>query len=55
MACRTKLAVEVKGDIDKLMREWDQWGRHRVTAYGDALGAVREFAGAAGLKGVEET
>lgn len=54
MACRTKLAVEVKGDIDRLMREWDQWGWHRVTVYGDVLGAIREFAGAAGLKVVEE-
>ncbi len=54
MACRTKLAVEVKGDIDKLMREWDQWGWHRVTVYGDVMGPLREFARAAGLAVVEE-
>jgi hypothetical protein len=33
-ACRTKLAAEVK-DIHKLMGEWDRWGWHRVTFYGD--------------------
>ncbi|KPK79481.1 MAG: hypothetical protein AMS27_18000, partial [Bacteroides sp. SM23_62_1] len=30
-ASRTKLAVEVKGDINKLFNYWDQWGWHRVT------------------------
>ncbi len=34
-ACRTKLAVEPVGDIEKLFAEWDQWGWHRVTVYGD--------------------
>ena len=54
MACRTKLAAEVKGDIDKLLREWDQWGWHRVTVYGDVLGPLRDFARAAGLTIVAE-
>ncbi len=33
-ACRTKLAVEVP-DARKLLGEWDRWGWHRVTFYGD--------------------
>ena len=48
-ACRTKLAAEVK-DIDKLLGEWDRWGWHRVTFYGDyrrpveALSALMGFS-----------
>lgn len=53
-ACRTKLAVEVKGDIDKLLREWDQWGWHRVTAYGDLREPVFALAKALGMKVIEE-
>lgn len=53
-ACRTKLAVEVKGDIEKLMNEWDQWGWHRVTVYGDVREPVTELAKALGMKMVEE-
>lgn len=54
MACRTKLAVEVKGDIDKLMTEWDRWGWHRVTFYGDLKAAVREVCRALGIAMIEE-
>ena len=25
----------MKGDLDKLMTFWDQWGWHRVTFFGD--------------------
>ncbi len=53
-ACRTKLAVEVKGDIEKLMNEWDQWGWHRVSVYGDVREPVKELAKALGLKMIEE-
>ncbi|UCD27989.1 MAG: hypothetical protein JSV03_12925 [Planctomycetota bacterium] len=49
-ACRTKLAVEVKGDIDKLMNEWDQWSWHRVTCYGDLKKPVEQMAKALGMK-----
>ncbi len=49
-ACRTKLAVQVKGDIDKLMRYWDQWGWHRVTVYGDLIEPFAELAKAIGFK-----
>ena len=53
-ACRTKLAVEVKGDIDKLQTMWDQWGWHRVTFYGDPKPQVQEFCKATGFVLVEE-
>jgi len=53
-ACRSKLAVEVKGDIEKLMNEWDQWGWHRVSVYGDVQEPVCELAKALGMKMVEE-
>ena len=49
MACRTKLAVEVVGDIDKLMTEWDRWGWHRVTFYGDLKEQVQALSKALGL------
>jgi len=54
MACRTKLAVVVRGDIDKLLSYWDQWGWHRVTFYGDLKEPVQEISKALGLKIVEE-
>lgn len=53
-ACRSKLAVELKGDIDKLMNEWDQWGWHRVTLYGDLVEPVREMAKALKMRVVVE-
>lgn len=53
-ACRTKLAVEPKGDLDKLLTYWDQWGWHRVTFYGDLKGPVQEVCQALGLKLIEE-
>jgi hypothetical protein len=53
-ACRTKLAAEPKGDLDKLMTQWDQWGWHRVTFYGDLRIPLEGFCKAAGLKMVEE-
>jgi len=53
-ACRTKLAVEVKGDIDKLLTQWDRWSWHRVTFYGDLKSQVQDFCKAAGFSLVEE-
>jgi len=52
-ACRTKLAAEVKV-IDKLLGEWDRWGWHRVTFYGDHRRVVADFAALAGFRMVEE-
>jgi L-fucose isomerase-like protein len=49
-ACRTKLAAEVKGDIQKLLSEWDRWGWHRVTCYGDQRQIVEVAAGLLGMK-----
>jgi len=53
-ACRTKLAVEPIGDIEKLFAEWDQWGWHRVTCYGDLKKPVFDLADALGWKVIEE-
>jgi len=53
-ACRTKLAVEPVGDIEKLFTMWDQWGWHRVTVYGDLKEPVFALADAMGFKVVEE-
>ena len=53
-ACRTKLAAEPLGDIEKLFTQWDQWGWHRVTFYGDLKKPVYALADALGWKVVEE-
>jgi hypothetical protein len=53
-ACRTKLCAEPVGDIEKLFREWDQWGWHRVTFYGDLKESVYALADALGWNVVEE-
>lgn len=53
-ACRSKLAVEVR-DIDKLLGEWDRWGWHRVTFYGDHKRAVETVSALAGFKLIWES
>ncbi len=53
-ACRTKLAVEPVGDIEKLFGEWDQWGWHRVTYYGDLKDPIYALAEEMGYKVLEE-
>lgn len=53
-ACRTKLCAEPVGDLEKLFREWDQWGWHRVTFYGDLKQPVYALAEALGWKVLEE-
>ena len=53
-ACRTKLAAEPVGDIEKLFGMWDQWGWHRVTCYGDIKEPVYALADAIGWKVIEE-
>jgi len=53
-ACRTKLAAEPVGDVEKLFTMWDQWGWHRVTAYGDLKKPVFALADAMGWKVIEE-
>jgi hypothetical protein len=52
-ACRTKLAAEVK-DINKLMEEWDRWGWHRVTFYGDIKRPVETLSALLGISIVYE-
>lgn len=53
-ACRTKLAAEPKGDIEKLFREWDRWGWHRVTFYGDLKEPIFALADALGWEVIQE-
>ncbi len=53
-ACRTKLAAEPLGDIEKLFTMWDKWGWHRVTFFGDLKKPVYELAGVMGWQVIEE-
>ncbi len=53
-ACRTKLAVEPLGDIEKLFTMWDRWGWHRVTIYGDLKEPIQALADAMGWTVFEE-
>lgn len=52
--CRTQLIGEVSGDIGKLFAEWDRFGWHRVTVYGDLQEPLVEFGKALGLEIVLE-
>ncbi len=53
-ACRTKLGAEPVGDFEKLFTEWDRWGWHRVTFYGDIKEPVFALADAIGYKIIQE-
>ena len=53
-ACRTKLAGEVVGDMEKLFTYWDQYGWHRVTFYGDLREPLKDLAAALKFRFVEE-
>ncbi len=52
--CRTQLLGEVRGDIGKLFNEWDRFGWHRVTLYGDLQEPLAEFGKALGLEIIYE-
>ena len=53
-ACRTKLAAAPVGDFEKLFKEWDKWGWHRVTYYGDLKKPIFDLANTIGYKIIEE-
>ncbi len=53
-ACRTKLAGEIVGDVERLFTFWDLYGWHRVTFYGDLKEPVCELAAALKFKFIEE-
>jgi hypothetical protein len=53
-ACRTKLAAEPVGDLEKLFTMWDRWGWHRVTFYGELKEPVFALADTLGYKVVQE-
>jgi len=52
--CRTQLLGEVRGDIGRLFCQWDLFGWHRVTVYGDIQEPLMEFAKALGLEVIRE-
>ncbi len=52
--CRTQLLGEVRGDIGKMFGQWDLFGWHRVTLYGDLKEPLMEFGRALGLDIIEE-
>jgi L-fucose isomerase-like protein len=52
-ACRTKLAVEV-ADARKMLEEWDRWGWHRVTFYGDLKTKIEHLSAMLGIKMTDE-
>ncbi len=52
--CRTKLIGEVRGDVGKLFDQWDLFGWHRVTVYGDVRDPLAEFGKALGLEIIDE-
>ncbi|MCX8161122.1 MAG: hypothetical protein N3G18_09400 [Candidatus Saccharicenans sp.] len=53
-ACRTKLAAEPMGNLNRLLGEWDRFGWHRVTVYGDLKRKLEVVSQLLGLKIVEE-
>jgi hypothetical protein len=53
-ACRTKLAAEVVGDIERLFYEWDRFSWHRLTVYGDVQEPIEELARAFDMEIVRE-
>lgn len=53
-ACRSKLCGEPVGDIEKLFTQWDAWGWHRVTFYGDLKEPVFALADKLGWTVIEE-
>jgi hypothetical protein len=53
-ACRTKLAAEPCGDIEKLFTQWDAFSWHRVTYYGDLKEQVLALADALKFKVIHE-
>jgi len=52
--CRTELVAEVHGDIGKLFDQWDRFGWHRVTFYGDVKEPLAELGKVLGLDIIEE-
>lgn len=52
--CRTQLIGEVRGDIGNLFQQWDHFGWHRVTVFGDVKEPLIELGKALGLTVVEE-
>ena len=54
LGCRTKLACEVDGDMERLFTFWDRYNWHRVTFYGDLWEPAKELAAALHFKFIAE-
>ena len=52
--CRTQLVGQVRGDIGNLFDQWDVFGWHRVTVFGDVKEPLIEYGKALGLTVIEE-
>jgi hypothetical protein len=52
--CRTQLLCDVRGDIGKLFHQWDLFGWHRVTVYGDVQKLLAEFGKSLGFQVIQE-
>jgi hypothetical protein len=51
--CRTKITVQVDGDLEKLWQNWSH-GLHRLTVYGDVVPDLKRFCRFKGIKLVNE-
>ena len=51
--CRTKMTVQVDGDLEKLWQNWSH-GLHRVTCYGDVTDDLKRFCRFKGIQLVNE-
>src|SRR5512139_2886381 len=51
--CRTKINVQVDGDIETLWQNWSR-GLHRQTCYGDIAADLRRFARFKSIRLVDE-
>lgn len=53
-ACRTKLAARPEGNINRLLDEWDRFGWHRVTVFGDLKKKLEIICALTGIKLINE-
>ncbi len=53
-ACRTKLAARPEGDLNRLLNEWDRFGWHRVTVFGDLKKKLEAVCSLTGIKLINE-
>ena len=54
-ACRTKIVAKVTGDFDLITKQWDTFGWHRVTFFGDFASEVEKLAAYMGYELIRES